>query len=316
MKIAFHSNQLCLRGTEVALYDYAHFNEVLLGNSSIVVTPRTSPYHEREAVERFISRFPVLLYNSAAELETILQKEGVDVLYCIKAGFNDGLVATCCKTVVHCVFKYYEPHGQVYAYISKWLANDASGGACPFVPHMVHLPDDRLDLRGELGIPPEAVVFGRHGGSDTFDLSFVHLVVREIAAARQDIYFLFLNTLPFCELHPRIIHLPGTADVVRKTRFINSCDAMLHARHSGETFGLSIGEFSIRNKPIVTWTGSHERAHLGILGDKGIYYNSAEQLIERLMLFEKHPEKSWDCYSSLFAPAAVMEQFNAVFLSS
>ena len=27
-KIAFHSNQLCLRGTEVALFNYAKYNEL------------------------------------------------------------------------------------------------------------------------------------------------------------------------------------------------------------------------------------------------------------------------------------------------
>jgi len=30
MKVAFHSNQLGEGGTEVALYDYAHFNETIL----------------------------------------------------------------------------------------------------------------------------------------------------------------------------------------------------------------------------------------------------------------------------------------------
>ena len=34
MKIAFHDNQLCERGTTVALYDYAHHNETILGNSA------------------------------------------------------------------------------------------------------------------------------------------------------------------------------------------------------------------------------------------------------------------------------------------
>ena len=36
-KIAFHSNQLSLTGTEVALYDYAKNNEDLLGNDSFIV---------------------------------------------------------------------------------------------------------------------------------------------------------------------------------------------------------------------------------------------------------------------------------------
>ena len=38
MRIAFHSNQLSERGTEVALYDYAFFNEVGLGNESFIVS--------------------------------------------------------------------------------------------------------------------------------------------------------------------------------------------------------------------------------------------------------------------------------------
>ena len=33
--IGFHSNQLCERGTEVAMYDYAYCNQKIYGNKSI-----------------------------------------------------------------------------------------------------------------------------------------------------------------------------------------------------------------------------------------------------------------------------------------
>ena len=36
--VAFLSNKLTLRGTEVAIYDYAHYNETLLGNKSVMIT--------------------------------------------------------------------------------------------------------------------------------------------------------------------------------------------------------------------------------------------------------------------------------------
>lgn len=39
--------------------------------------------------------------------------------------------------------------------------------------------------------------------------------------------------------------------IYEKTTFINTCDAMLWARHDGETFGLAIGEFSSKNKPVI-----------------------------------------------------------------
>lgn len=36
MKIGFHSNQLSLTGTEIALFDYAHHNEQELGHKSVI----------------------------------------------------------------------------------------------------------------------------------------------------------------------------------------------------------------------------------------------------------------------------------------
>ena len=36
MKVAFFQPHLCLRGTTVAMYDYAYYNEKLLGNESII----------------------------------------------------------------------------------------------------------------------------------------------------------------------------------------------------------------------------------------------------------------------------------------
>ena len=35
--IAFHDNNLCLRGTTNAMYDYADYNERILGNKSIIL---------------------------------------------------------------------------------------------------------------------------------------------------------------------------------------------------------------------------------------------------------------------------------------
>ena len=36
MKIAFYDNSLCLMGTTVAIYDYANYNESILGNESFI----------------------------------------------------------------------------------------------------------------------------------------------------------------------------------------------------------------------------------------------------------------------------------------
>ena len=57
-KIAFHSNQLGIRGTEVAMYQYAKYNEEILGNKSIIVS---FPNRDHGAIEKFRERFEVVL---------------------------------------------------------------------------------------------------------------------------------------------------------------------------------------------------------------------------------------------------------------
>lgn len=334
MKIAFQSNQLSIRGTEVALYDYAHFNETLLGNESIILTKVKHSFpHDTEALIKFNNRFEnkIFYYNNWNEAEKILKDNNVDVLYTIKAGQKDEVVSSNVKTCVHSVFQFYEPHGDVYAYVSEWLSKTMTNNKHPFVPHMTHLPDIKDDMREELNIPKDAIVFGRHGAKETFNVPFVFNVVNRIVNERDDVYFLLLNTNKTCEKfnhiklkeHKQIIHLPVTSDLVLKTKFINTCDAMLHARVNGESFGLTIAEFSIKNKPIITWTGKdvkryfkhpYDKAYIDFLGDKGIYYNDEKEVYDILSHFTPEPNKDWDAYSEFYNPVAVMAKFKNVFL--
>ena len=57
-------------------------------------------------------------------------------------------------------------------------------------------------------------------------------------------------------------------------RFFATCDAMLHAREEGETFGMAVAEFSLRNKPVITYNGSgqYDNAHVRMLGSKALLY--------------------------------------------
>jgi hypothetical protein len=131
------------------------------------------------------------------------------------------------------------------------MSDACSGGSLPFVPHMINLPDMENDLREELNIPKDAIVFGRTGGQDTWSLPFVTQAIYDILSIKNNIYFLFQNTvLPFS--HDKIIHLPTSDDPFYKVKFINTCDAILHARYEGESFGIACGEFSSKNKQIIT----------------------------------------------------------------
>lgn len=321
MKIIFHENQLSYRGTSAALFDYAKYNEEYLGNESIILYNKKNPNNFENAVLKFKNRFEVIGYESITEIDTIVEKTKSDIFYAIKYGINDGIVANNCKSCIHVVFKCFEPHGDVYAYVSKWLSDEMTAGKYPYVPHMIDLPNIKDDLRKELNIPKDAIVFGRHGGAETFDIKFVKEAIAKISRSRKDIYFVFLGTNPFVKKsifrpYKNIIFLPATVDEVYKTKFINTCDAYIHARMQGESFGIAVGEFSIKNKPIITFKKSDEKSHINILGDKALLYEDQNSLTEIIKSFIPQPELDWDCYSKEFSPIAVMDKFKKVFINS
>lgn len=335
MVVFFHANLLSLRGTDVALYDYACHNEDLLHNKSIIIVPKRDD-HEKSVVARFSKRFPLYFYSTDEERHDIVKQLHGDVFYAIKAGYNDNVLVKGVRNCIHAVFKYHEPHGDVYAYVSEWLAFDQSAGKLPWVPHMVSLPATSDDLRNSLSIPHDAIVFGRYGGPDTFDIPFAQKAVVDLIRKREDVFFLFMNTNPFypdietksfldkamnsLSLRKKInekqlIHLKGNDSLLYKAMFINSCDAMLHARLRGETFGLAVAEFSSLNKPVFTYSLSDEKAHLQALGDKAMLYSSKKELVSKMNEFKRNKGGNYDAYSALYNPQSVMEKFNSVFLS-
>ena len=288
--VGFFSNQLGLRGTDNAMYDYADFNETLLGNRSLVISHPLEEVGEsedrtRESYARFERRFKVHYISKAnlqEQLDAAVTSLGIQVLYVAKWGLAEGAWCAACPVLVHAVFAMPEPHGACYVGISEYVALRAGLAKDRSIPYIVRLADDRADLRRELGIPAAAVVYGRHGGHDTFNLPAAWEAVHAAALARPDLYFLFLNTKPFCPPLHNIIHLPASADPVRKRRFLNTCDAMLHARDCGETFGIAPAEFAVLNKPILTCPCG-DLAHLYMLGAEARVWCDAPQLRDLLL---------------------------------
>lgn len=320
MKIAFLENLLSIRGSTVALHDYAHYNETILGNTSAIIT---RPLRAVEATaqdacaivyDKFEARFPVFYYSEKSDIQAIIDKEKIDVLYVIKYGLLDGLEDFHrVKTLIHCVFDARQAHGNIFTVISPWL-NLAFSTNFPVLPHIVSLPDIADDLRNELGIPPDAIVFGRHGGYNEFDHPVPQHVIAHIASQHNNTYFVFMNTRPFLEpCPPRVIFLDKSTDPVYKTKFINTCDAMIYGRSRGETFGLAIGEFSIRNKPVFAPLHAPEMMHRLILQDRAYWYTDETNLLEQMAGFDPRiaRDQSWNMHQD-FSPPNVMKIFQAL----
>lgn len=320
MKVSFYTPHLCLRGTTVAIYDYALFNQQILANESVILYDEQDKRNDPSTIEKFSNSFkliPLKGQTDIQEVDNVLTREKADAVYIVKGGSpKDGILPRSTKSIIH-VIGMSGPenrHGDIWAYASYFLKNACSQGMnIPVVPYMVHLPSVDEDMRDILGIPKKALVFGRTGGLDTWNLPYANQVVYEVLSRRKDVYFIFQNTnVPFS--HERLIQLPSSADVVYKTKFINTCDAMIHARMEGESFGLACAEFSLRNKPVITWGGSPERSHIEILGEKSHTYNSPREMYDLIVDFRRKFD-DYNCYRQ-YSPESIMKIFKKEFLSS
>jgi FkbM family methyltransferase len=321
MNIGFTAVHFSERGTTTALYDYAYFNEKLLGNRSIIFYQKNHPENFPEYEKKLNKEFKCYAYNDFSEVDDIIKKENIDAFYSIKYGSRDNIIVTSCPNLIHSVY-VNDPHGEKYAFVSRWLS-EKYGNKIPYIPHMINLPKHNENLRKEHNIPEDAIVFGGYGGKNAFNIGFVHETINKVVEINPNIYFFFMNFDRNTKPHPRIIYLPPTIDRHYKVKFINTCDAMIHAQILGETFGLAIGEFSICNKPVITYLDNSpmdptypyaNKEHLRILGNKALLYTDGQSLYNILINFRKEPNKDWNRYQD-YTPEKVMEIFESVFLN-
>ena len=308
---------MSLRGSENALWDYANFNETILGNNSTICHPAELENTENPTFAKWKARFPLVPYRTKAELSAKLGERQCDVLYQIKPGPYDGFVVPGVKNSIHAMFLSDEFHGDCFAYVSRWASRVMTGKGESFVPHYVPKLESKENLRRKLNIPSGAKVFGRHGGWDTFNIPFVREAVVRHARQNPEDHFVFLNTEPIraTERLPNVHYLSGTVDPIEKAKFLATCDAMLHARWHGETFGLAVGEFAVLGKPVITFADSRERAHLEMLGKQALLYRNVGELAGILREFRPHKTHGTE-YEIFGDPKVVMELFQKKFLDN
>ena len=319
MNIGFFVRHFTERGTEVAIYDYATYNEEMLHNKSFIICFTQEAQQRigfptvRHSYNKFKDRFQLIEINDINDMKNVIKDLNISFFYTLTHGgndiyqFNNKNIWGNCKTIKHCVFDTTFPESDFYISISTML-NVKNNTNLPVIPHIVTLPSNNENVRNELQIPPDAIVFGRYGGFSEFNIAIAHHAIKEYVNENENCYFLFMNTHKFYE-HPRIIYVDVNLDLHYKTKFINACDAMIHARQMGETFGVSIGEFSSKNKPIITCRCG-DLEHISILGDKAIIYQTKEDLI-RIFQNMKNiiaTRSDWNAYK-LYSPEYVMNLF-------
>jgi len=311
MRIGFCLPKYTLRGADMVLWGYAYFADgrSLAHESHIFVyddDPATyqPDIHEpenRDAAALLFSEFKDKnrLYTCTIEtLEQTLIDKGMDVAYMYLAGFENErqMVPKRVPTITHCIFNGMVSLGTVHTVVSNSVPHlPAPHSKTRVLPNILVVAEHTFNLRDKLGIPADAVVFGRYGGRHTFSIPWVKDIVVQFARSYPDTYFIFMNTHPFSDEReiPNIKYLNGAPDLFLKRAFINTCDAMLHARLDGETFGCAIGEFALAKKPIITSPCIHRAfgyaadGHLDMLHKFALVYTSPEGLSTWLNAFRR-----------------------------
>lgn len=349
LTICFTTNELNERGTTVAIYDYANYNEKLLKNKSLFVLPAVDAVTRGASISRFRSRFGYLHYydvNTKFSLSEKAASLNCNVLYVIKAGGYDSkpsldsqLACDGPPVAIHAVF-FWQKHGASYAMISEEQAilrasKQSKGGQNKetkkfildsWVPHIIEPPSEiltrtaltKFDYRKDLGVHKGAFVLCRHGSSDTFNVEFVHQAVCEAARTHEHaLIFLFLGTNAWaCARGQRNIHfLPKTADIYEKEAYFQVCDAMLHARSEGEQFSVALGEASVRNIPILFRKTPGNPAQPIEVQNKAFFYVNKQDLLTRIANLTRNgvPVGDYNAYRT-FSAEAVMKRFDRILI--
>ena len=320
MKVGFHCDCFSLRGVTVATLAYARA-WMTLGHESVLIKcdGQTPWIVDREPTDQ-AQGLQILRYEQPEQLNQLIKEAGIEALYVLTSGQRQARFQNRdARLWVHAVFptQIGDIHGDRYVCISDWLAKECFNHRVPFVPHSVDsLINDtaRQPWREQHGIAADAIVIGSMGGTHTFDLAIARNGLRKALESKHNLYFVALNHHSFFD-HDRALFLPGTDNLGNKAAFISACDAMLHGRTQGETFGLACAEFTAAGKPVMAWRDAPERHHLEHFCPPSLRYSSASELCNILQDFDP---RHWDRAAlqrrcDAFRPEVIAPQFERVF---
>jgi FkbM family methyltransferase len=282
------------RGTHRATMDYYRFAHPILGHHPQLVTCRKPnamtdiDWRELEAEKKRLGPQWNMFVDESAMMDSIREK-APDALWVLSiAPYAPPFVLPEDVSTKLCVLRTfgdrdggYDQPAHVTTRVSSTVALKDDAG---IVPHVVFFDEvlrervvtsmDRPVTRDSLGIPADALVLGRHGGFETFDVPDVQSSVIKLANTfGNKLHFVFVNTKKWSEdLPPNVHFLPCSTSRSFISAFISLCDGMIHARQRGETFGLSCAEFAVHGKLVLSWTpaippADYERNHIDLLRD-------------------------------------------------
>ena len=315
IRFLLHSTSFSERGDSVTLLALGGLIKEELGHGCAIAVPAYAENISEDRVSEAIGRgFEVFRYRNKSELDAFAKSRGITHTYVFSAGKRTDLPyfdksdpesfrIGNTRHITHVVFRNFDPHGEVYAYVSDWLMSWARPRiffwkALKFLlplgrhnrplvtsfPHFIEAwptNSSHKPLRQEVGIPVNAHVLGRIGGCSEFNDLAARKGVELILDTWEDSYAIFVNTPRFLD-HPRVFFLDKLSRVDVK-RFYDACDILINGRRMGESFGYSIVEPLSLGKPVIAPSFVRnplmDKNHIRLLKGKGLLYSSAKGIL-------------------------------------
>jgi hypothetical protein len=155
-------------------------------------------------------------------------------------------------------------------------------------------------MRGALGIPDSAVVYGRIGPASMGKWSPVLIRAFNTVAKQSPKAWLAVCGLPDgmkvlvrslpADVRSRIVELPVTSDDTELRRYYSLMDVFVHASQKGESFGMVLCEAMLAGLPVVTLnTPLRDNSQIEVVpnGVAGFVVNDLNQTVDAMLLLER-----------------------------
>ena len=140
----------------------------------------------------------------------------------------------------------------------RWNAAGGEHDKAVVIPPAIEMPDVEGDLREELKIAKDTVVYGMHQRADDGIFSQVLMPCWQGSrASKENTCLVILGGSQYYKAHAdqlgldNVLFLPPTGDVKRVHQFLNTIDVYTHARKDGEQCSSSIIEALYHGIPVI-----------------------------------------------------------------
>lgn len=304
------SNSLSDRGDSVALFELAKALRKLGIGSSLCYEGGNTENSPARIAEIISQGFRVVDCHDRLDVAAEAKRANASHVVVFSDGTPKGIFYARsgeshrineCTHITWVVFRKFEPHGDYYLFVSRWLYVSQLPSVIrwwvkrafslrqvakiSYAPHFFEVGEgDRNQFRSDHRIPLSAKVVGRIGGESQFDDPAARDAVRELLSTRPDIWFVFASTEHFVH-HERAIFLKRLS---RRElwSFYRACDVLINGRRMGESFGLGVFEALRMGKPII---GPHrkrnprmDKNHVATLRFQNLLYRDQHDLVRKI----------------------------------